>query len=221
MHGPFEGLTDPAKTSAATLDVGRNLRNSGAVAQTDDWRTSRSSQEMFQEFLVITIGGRTDAGSVGMVNLFKHPGCTIQTAPGVTTGGKPIPPIPDVLEISGGQKAFSQIRPIGGAAGFTDDPVRACDNAGGRVAKPGFITCETIMFNQSPQDPAVMLIVAAGFIASGSIEDALLGSEIPPAVPQFLDNEARFRGNPQLPDGNPGDPDPAPSCTIRCRRRRS
>ena len=114
-----------------------------------------------------------------MVDLFQSPGGRVQAAPGVATGGEPRPPVADILEAAGGQQAPLQFVAVGGAFGLVDDPVRARHDARGRAPQPGLIPREAVVLAQHPENPAVMLVVAARFEAARAIKDALLGREIP------------------------------------------
>ena len=128
---------------------------------------------------VIGIGLLPHARGFRVFDLFQGPRGGVQAPPGVATGGKPCPPVADVLQASGGQQAALQLVAVGGALGFIDDPVRARQDARRRAPQPRVVPREPIMLAQHPENPAVMLVVAARFEAAGAVKDALLGREIP------------------------------------------
>ena len=80
--------------------------------------------------------------------------------------------------LPGGQQAALQLVAVGGALGFVDDPVRAGQDARGRAAQPRVVPREAVMLAQHPENPAVVLIVAAGFEPAGAVKDSLLRGEI-------------------------------------------
>src|SRR6516164_3950615 len=178
MDGTLKSFTDPAETSAPALNIGGNLGNRGAVAQTDDRRPGGSGPEMLDEVFVIGLGSSANPWCVRMLNLFESPGRPIKSAPRITTGGKPGPPVADVFEVAGRQKALSQIVPARRARAFTDDPIGSGNDVGCDPAQPRVIAREPIMFGQCPQDPSVVLVIPARFIAGGSVQDAFFGIEI-------------------------------------------
>ncbi len=116
-------------------------------------------------------------GGVGMLDLFQRPGGGVESAPGVATGRQPGPPVADVLQAAGRQQAALEFVAVRGARGFADDPVGALDDAGRGAAQPGVVAGEAVMLAEHPEDPAVMLVVAAGFVAARAVEHALLGRE--------------------------------------------
>src|SRR6266581_5718751 len=125
-----------------------------------------------------SIGFLTHAVSLRVLGLLQGPRGRIQSAPSVTTGREPRPPIADVFQAAGGQQAAFELVPISGAFGFADDPIRSGQHSRDRAAQPGFIAREAEMLHQAPKNPAVMLIVTAVFIPAGAVEDAILRGEI-------------------------------------------
>ena len=83
---------------------------------------------------------------------------------------------PSGVVLRGGllQKLEVELIAVGGAFGFANNPIGSGKNAGGRRAQPCFIPGEAVVFGQHPEDPTVMLVIAAGFIAAGPVEHALL-----------------------------------------------
>ena len=114
-----------------------------------------------------------------MFDLFQGPRGGVQPAPRVATRRKPRPPVADVLKAPGGQQAALKLVAVGGALRFIDDPVRARHDARRRAAEPRLVPREAIMLAQHPENPAVVLVVAARLEAAGAVKDAFLGGEIP------------------------------------------
>ena len=108
----------------------------------------------------------------------EGPGGGVEPAPGVAACREPGPPIADVLEAAGGQQAALEFLPAGGASALTNDPIGAGHQPRGGAAQPGGVARETVMFGQAPEYPAVMLVVAAGLVTAGAIENAVLGGEV-------------------------------------------
>ena len=126
---------------------------------------------------MIGSGRGADALGIGMLDLFQRPRGRVQTAPGVTTRRKPRPPIADVFEAAGGQEPALEFVPVLRPRRFADDPVAAFYNAGCRSPQPGLVARKAIVFRQHPENPAVVLIVAAGLVTARAVQDALLRRE--------------------------------------------
>src|SRR5260370_3825478 len=95
----------------------------------------------------------THAVGLRVLCLLPSPRGRIQSAPGVTTGREPRPPIADVFQAAGGQQAAFEFVPISSAFGFADDPIRSGQHSRDRAAQPGFIAREAEMVHQAPKTP--------------------------------------------------------------------
>ena len=62
---------------------------------------------MVHKVFVVRLGGGANAGSVRIMDLLQSPCGAVEAAPRITTGGKPGPPIADVLQVAGGQEALA------------------------------------------------------------------------------------------------------------------
>src|SRR5512137_2990128 len=107
-----------------------------------------------------------------MLHLFQGPSCGIESAPGVTTRREPGPPVPNVLQAAGGKQSAFEGMAIQGSLLLTNDPIRPGQNSRSRPAQPFFIPREPIMLRQTPEDPTVVLIVAARFISTRTIQNS-------------------------------------------------
>ena len=127
---------------------------------------------------MIGVSGCADAGSVWIMNLFQRPRRAVESAPGITTGRKPCPPIADIFKVSRRQKPFAEVWPISGALGFASDPICAANDVWCYVPQPCIIPCKAVMLGQRPQNPSLVLVIAAVFITARSIKDAVCGIKI-------------------------------------------
>src|SRR5947209_7013436 len=100
------------------------------------------------------------ARRVRMFELLQSPGSGIKPAPGVTTGREPRPPVADVLQTAGRQQTALEFMAGFRPFGFIYDPIGGRQNARCRAAEPFLVAGEAVMLGQTPQNPAMMLIVA-------------------------------------------------------------
>ena len=154
------------------------MRHSGAVAQTHHRRALGGGAKIRQQIGVIGIRLLSHAFGFGMVDLRQRPRRRIEPTPGVATGREPRPPIADVLQTARRQKSARQVAAISRTAGLTDYPIGAFDEPRRSAAQPRVVSGETVVLGQAPENPAVMLIIAARLVAAGAIQHALFGSEI-------------------------------------------
>src|SRR6266404_3907388 len=62
--------------------------------------------------------------------------------------------------------------------GFANDPVSARENPRSGGAQPGVVACEAVVLGEHPENPTMVLVIAAGFITAGAVKNALFGREI-------------------------------------------
>jgi hypothetical protein len=76
------------------------MRNRSAIAQTNNGRTLGRGTEILQQVFMECLGFATDSPGFGMFDLLEGPRRGVQSAPRITTGRKPGPPITDVFEVT-------------------------------------------------------------------------------------------------------------------------
>src|SRR5206468_273458 len=151
----------------------------GAVAQAHHGRALGRFSEIREQVFMVSVRFLADTPRLRMIYLFQCPGCGVEPTPGVATGREPGPPVADVLQSARRQQAALELLAIGSAAGFADDPFCTRQNSNRGAPQPYFVARETIMFGEAPQNPAMVLVVAAVLVAAGAVENAFARRKVP------------------------------------------